>query len=56
MENQTHIIVTENLKKTYKDNGVEVQAVRGVDLTISAGEFTAIVGPSGSGLCGEIFS
>ena len=49
MEKQTPIIVTENVKKTYKDNGVEVQAVRGVDLTISAGEFTAIVGPSGSG-------
>jgi len=49
MEKQVPIIVTENVKKTYKDNGVEVQAVRGVDLTISAGEFTAIVGPSGSG-------
>lgn len=49
MEKQVPIIVTENVKKTYEDNGVEVQAVRGVDLTISAGEFTAIVGPSGSG-------
>ncbi|MCJ7525929.1 MAG: ABC transporter ATP-binding protein [Candidatus Aminicenantes bacterium] len=49
MEKQTPIIVTENVKKTYEDNGVEVRAVRGVDLTISAGEFTAIVGPSGSG-------
>ena len=43
------IINTEDLKKTYKDNGVEVPAVRGVDLTIKAGEFSAIVGPSGSG-------
>ena len=49
MEKQAPIIVTENVKKTYEDNGVKVQAVRGVDLTISAGEFTAIVGPSGSG-------
>jgi putative ABC transport system ATP-binding protein len=49
MEKQTPIIVTENIKKTYKDNGLEVPAVRGVDLTISTGEFTAIVGPSGSG-------
>ena len=49
MEKQTPIIATENVRKTYQDNDVEVQAVRGVDLTISSGEFTAIVGPSGSG-------
>ncbi len=44
-----HLIETEGLKKTYKDNGVEVPALRSIDLTIHAGEFTAIVGPSGSG-------
>ncbi|RKZ32793.1 ABC transporter ATP-binding protein [bacterium] len=43
------VIVTENLKKTYHDNGIPVYAVRGVDLTITRGEFTAIMGPSGSG-------
>ena len=49
--NQEHksIIVTEDLKKTYRDNGMEVEAVRGVDLTVGPGEFSAIVGPSGSG-------
>ena len=50
MENRNvRLIVTENLRKTYTDNGVSVEAVRGIDLTIHAGEFTAIVGPSGSG-------
>jgi len=49
MSNQNHIIVTDEVKKNYKDNGVEVQAVRGISLNIQQGEFTAIVGPSGSG-------
>lgn len=43
------VIVTESLRKTYRSNGVPVEAVRGVDLDIETGEFTAIVGPSGSG-------
>jgi len=43
------IIRTENLEKTYQDNGVPVQALRGINLTVAKGEYLVIAGPSGSG-------
>ena len=46
---KTNIITTKDIKKTYKDNSIEVKAVRGISIKIDSGEFTAIVGPSGSG-------
>jgi putative ABC transport system ATP-binding protein len=50
MENgNNYIIVTEKVKKNYKDDDIIVRAIRGIDLKIKAAEFTAIVGPSGSG-------
>ncbi len=49
MNQQTNIIVAEEVKKDYRSDSVVVHAVRGVDLSIHRGEFTAIVGPSGSG-------
>ena len=35
--------------KTYKMGAEDIQALRGVDLTVSRGSFIAIMGPSGSG-------
>ncbi|MBN2725607.1 MAG: ABC transporter ATP-binding protein [Deltaproteobacteria bacterium] len=43
------IIKLENIKKTYLQGKIEVPALRGIDLVIRKGEFTAICGPSGSG-------
>lgn len=43
------MIHTQKLIKNYDTNGLEVQALRGVDLVLKKGEFTAIAGPSGSG-------
>src|SRR3954469_6036164 len=43
------IIETRELRKTYLVGKVQVQALRGVDLTVPRGEFVSIIGPSGSG-------
>ncbi|GAA0374477.1 macrolide ABC transporter ATP-binding protein [Acrocarpospora corrugata] len=37
------------LTRSYQLEGVSVDALRGVDLTVGPGEFAAIIGPSGSG-------
>jgi putative ABC transport system ATP-binding protein len=43
------IIEIANLKKNYETNGIVVSAIRGIDLSVEQGEFSAIAGPSGSG-------
>jgi len=43
------LLETVELKKTYRSGKVEVEALRGVDIKIRAGELVAIMGPSGSG-------
>jgi len=43
------LIVCDRLVRIYTAEGIEVQALQGLDLLVSAGELTALVGASGSG-------
>ena len=45
----TDVVRTQDLRKTYESEGVPVRALRGVDMTIAAAEFVAVMGPSGCG-------
>ncbi len=48
MNNGT-VVALRDVTKLYTQGSLEVQALRGLDLTVRKGEFTALIGPSGSG-------
>ncbi len=43
------MIECRNISKTYENEGVKIEVLKGVSFTIQDGEFVAIMGPSGSG-------
>ena len=49
MEAGTTVVECSNVHKRYEHDGVEVHALRGVNLQLNTGEFVSLSGPSGSG-------
>ncbi len=48
-ETKNNIIVTRNLKKSFKDGEKVTEVLKGINLEIKSGEFVAIMGRSGAG-------
>lgn len=48
-EDKKVLIQLHNIIKSYKNGSQELQVLKGIDLTVSEGDFLAIMGPSGSG-------
>jgi putative ABC transport system ATP-binding protein len=44
-----HVIELDRVTKVYRTGSISVAALRGVSLSISEGEYVAVIGPSGSG-------
>jgi putative ABC transport system ATP-binding protein len=49
MSSTTPVLEARAVTKTFDADGAPVRALRGLDFTMSAGEFVAIMGPSGCG-------
>jgi len=43
------VVALESVRKVYRTGSLEFEALRGIDITITEGEYVAVVGPSGSG-------
>ena len=48
-DNDSAVVVVEDLSKIYRQGSIDVAALSGVDLSIERGDFAVLAGPSGSG-------
>ncbi len=49
MTDVDRVVACRGLERTYRDDGLPVHALAGVDLDVARGEFISLAGPSGSG-------
>ncbi|MBO8152645.1 MAG: lipoprotein-releasing system ATP-binding protein LolD [Candidatus Neomarinimicrobiota bacterium] len=49
MKNEENVLIVRNVYKSYQNDGLKVEVLKGVSFSVAKGEMVAIMGPSGAG-------